>query len=152
MDKIRKCLKCGTEFSSNRSVKKFCGKQCRETHWVENNRDRLNLTVRNYRARRYAKEGKWREEGAKAIALKNWMIEIKSKPCHDCGITYDVCCMDFDHIDGTEKTYNVGSMFAHHYSKELIEKELDKCELVCANCHRIRTKIRRTGNGRYQTK
>ena len=48
--------------------------------------------------------------------------------------------MDFDHRAGETKAYNVGSMFAHHYSRELIEAEIAKCDLVCANCHRVRTK------------
>lgn len=83
----------------------------------------------------------------KASALKAWMIELKSKPCSDCGSKFDTCCMDFDHRIGEKKAYNLGSMFAHHYSKELIEIELAKCDLVCSNCHRIRTRDRRTGSG-----
>jgi hypothetical protein len=78
------------------------------------------------------------------------MIELKSKPCTDCGGTFPVCCMDFDHRAGTNKSHNPGSMFAHHYSRECIEKELAKCDLVCANCHRIRTQKRRTGNGKHK--
>ena len=75
------------------------------------------------------------------------MIELKSKPCTDCKQTFPICCMHFDHKEGTNKKYNIGSMFAHHYSRELIEKELSKCELVCANCHAIRTQKRRIGSG-----
>jgi L-lysine 2,3-aminomutase len=55
--------------------------------------------------------------------------------------------MDFDHRDGNEKSHNVGSMVAHHYSKELIAQEIEKCDLVCANCHRVRTRDRRVGSG-----
>ena len=87
------------------------------------------------------------DDGPKAVAQKQWMIELKSNPCADCGNSFPICCMDFDHRLGTLKEYNVGSMFAHHYSRELIEIELEKCDLVCSNCHRIRTRDRRTGNG-----
>lgn len=58
--------------------------------------------------------------------------------------------MEFDHRDGAIKSYNLGSMFAHHYSRELIEIELAKCDLVCSNCHRIRTRNRRAGSGKYR--
>lgn len=116
--------------------------------WAAKNREKLNAKVRAYRARRYAKEGMWREDGAKAKELKAWMIEIKSKPCSDCATSFPVCCMDFDHRSGTEKKFNVGSMFAHHYSRGLIETEISKCDLVCANCHRVRTRDRRIGHGR----
>lgn len=57
--------------------------------------------------------------------------------------------MDFDHRLGEKKEFNVGSMFAHHYSRELIEKEVAKCDLVCANCHRVRTRNRRIGSSKY---
>lgn len=118
--------------------------------WANANRERLNANVREYRRRRYEKNGKWLDEGPKARNLKAWMLELKSKPCNDCKAAFPSCCMDFDHRNGTKKEYNLGSMFAHHYSRELIEIEISKCDLVCANCHRLRTRDRRTGNGRYR--
>lgn len=142
------CAGCGATHTYKRwtTPKKYCGKRCRETTWLVKNRDRHNATVRRYRARRYLKDGEWRESSPKASALRAWMLELKSKPCTDCGQVFAACCMDFDHRKGTRKTYNVGCMFAHHYSRSLIEKELEKCELVCANCHRVRTRDRRKGS------
>ena len=140
------CEFCQTEFEA-KGQKKFCSKKCREKHWAVNNRDKLNENVRAYRQRRYAEVGHWRDEGPKAKSMKSWMIELKSQPCNDCGNCFDTCCMDFDHREGTEKRYNVASMFSHHYSRELIEAEILKCDLVCANCHRIRTRDRRLGSG-----
>jgi hypothetical protein len=152
MDTTIQCPHCTKDFTPSSSRHKFCSKECRHTHWVEANREKLNECVRKYRKRRYEKEGRWRDEGDKARHLKAWMIEIKSKPCTDCKNKFPICCMDFDHRIGTKKEYNVASMFAHHYSRELIEKELAKCDLVCANCHRIRTRDRRTGNGNNNPK
>jgi hypothetical protein len=142
-----KCKRCGLGFSSRPKAHSqvFCSKRCREKDWANNNRDRLNAGMRRYRARRYEEDGRWLDSGPKARALKEWMVEIKSKPCHDCGGSFPVCCMDFDHRHGTAKEYNVGSMFAHHYARELIGKELEKCDLVCANCHRVRTRDRSIG-------
>lgn len=131
-----------------RQVPKFCSGRCRYKNWVSKNRARLNENVRRYRARKYEIDGKWLDAGKKASALKAWMIELKSKPCTDCGETFPVCCMDFDHVKPGTKVYNVGSMFAHHYSREKIQAELDNCELVCSNCHRIRTRDRKTGTKR----
>lgn len=120
----------------------------RYRRWAAANRERLNATVRAYRARRYARDGRWRDTGQKAESLKAWMVELKSMPCHDCGQAFPACCMDFDHRAGETKLHNVGSMFAHHYGRELIAAEVSKCDLVCANCHRIRTRDRRTGSGK----
>ena len=150
MDQTLLCLHCDKSFISYRNRQKFCCKKCRETHWVIHNRKRLNANVRRYRARRYREDGQWLESGLKARILKEWMIELKSKPCHDCRGRFEICCMDFDHRRDTKKVYNVGSMFAHHYSKELIETEVAKCDLVCANCHRVRTRDRRKRSGKYK--
>ena len=60
----------------------------------------------------------------------------RDKPCVDCGIVYPHMCMDFHHVRG-HKIYNVSQMVSGQ-SKATIRKEAAKCELVCANCHRIR--------------
>lgn len=74
--------------------------------------------------------------------LKDWFKEIKSGPCLDCGNKFPFCCMDFDHRDGTSKSKNVAALVGEGYSKDTILKEIAKCDLVCANCHRIRTQSR----------
>ncbi len=63
-----------------------------------------------------------------------------NRPCTDCGIYYPSCVMDFDHVRG-EKTMDVSRMVA--YGWDTVMQEIDKCDLVCANCHRIRTEARR---------
>jgi hypothetical protein len=46
--------------------------------------------------------------------------------------------MDFDHARG-EKKYLISTVARKHISRENLDAELEKCDLVCANCHRIRT-------------
>lgn len=46
--------------------------------------------------------------------------------------------MDFDHVRG-EKELPIANALAHNVDLKLIAKEIEKCEVVCANCHRIRT-------------
>jgi hypothetical protein len=55
----------------------------------------------------------------------------------DCGLAFPPCAMDFDHRDPSTKEFNVGSMM--RWSKKKIQEEIDKCDLVCSNCHRVRT-------------
>jgi hypothetical protein len=61
----------------------------------------------------------------------------ESSPCTDCGISYPYFMMQADHIDGLLnkklKTFNMAKN-----QKELNE-EFEKCELVCSNCHAVRT-------------
>ena len=58
--------------------------------------------------------------------------------CMDCKGSYPGYAMDFDHVRGT-KTANLAQMLTSGYGIETIKAEIAKCELVCANCHRIRT-------------
>jgi len=61
--------------------------------------------------------------------------------CVDCGEDNPVV-LDFDHIRGTKK-HNVSDMASSSYSFMSIQKEIDKCEVRCANCHRKVTHARR---------
>ncbi len=111
----------------------------RVKRWNLKNPEKAKKAARAQKAARALRGHKY----SKQYELDKLHEELKSKPCTDCGNTFPTCCMDHDHKPGTEKLYCVGAMFAHHYSKELILAEVAKCELVCSNCHRIRTRDRR---------
>ena len=68
---------------------------------------------------------------------KDYLNRLKQKPCADCGKIFPPYVMDFDHRNRSTKRFNVGRMI--HESWERIKIEVEKCDLVCANCHRIRT-------------
>jgi len=71
--------------------------------------------------------------------LKIWVDDLKATtPCMDCDQVFPAVCMDYDHVRG-EKKFGICQMVNMTYSKELILEEIAKCDLVCANCHRIRT-------------
>ena len=72
-----------------------------------------------------------------------WLIAQKSKPCADCDNRYPFYCMDFDHVRGV-KEFGIADSQWSWKSIAQLEVEIAKCELVCANCHRIRT-YERTG-------
>lgn len=76
----------------------------------------------------------------KAYFLKrDFIVKTKDKPCADCGKKYPFYVMDFDHRDYHIKTREVSYMFTRNWSLDKIMVEVDKCDIVCANCHRIRT-------------
>lgn len=90
------------------------------------------------RNRRYRKE------------LSDFINNIKeATPCSDCKKTYPYYVMDFDHLDASKKTGLV-SYFAKTRRKCAMEREIPKCEVVCSNCHRIRTHIRRLQNSKKE--
>lgn len=73
---------------------------------------------------------------------REWLDDIKNVPCMDCGSSFPACAMDFDHRDPLVKKYSIGSALMDTTIDELIT-EISKCDIVCANCHRIRTHITR---------
>lgn len=90
--------------------------------------------------RRYKQSAKGRRQlQVYCVGRRKRIEDLKTGPCVDCGNTFPPECMDFDHVRG-RKDKNVGSMFT--YSIQKIQQEVAKCELVCANCHRIRTRKR----------
>lgn len=84
-----------------------------------------------------------RAQGYKAPAIRfalEKVNELKSStPCADCGNKFPAICMDFDHQ--RDKVEEVSRLVANGEKWDVIQAEIDKCEIVCANCHRIRTQI-----------
>lgn len=69
--------------------------------------------------------------------FRNRIRYIKeSNPCVDCGGFFHFSAMDFDH---TEDNKSFGVAMFGGYKWEKVQAEIDKCELVCSNCHRVRT-------------
>ena len=66
---------------------------------------------------------------------RDWMdgIKVGHGGCHNCG-EKDPCCLDFHHRDPEMKSFNVGSTC--NVSQKALESEIEKCDIVCANCHR----------------
>ena len=64
------------------------------------------------------------------------------KGCLDCGYNAHSEALEFDHKPGTEKLFNVGEKIGA-LSIDKVWDEIAKCEVVCANCHAIRTATRR---------
>jgi len=63
--------------------------------------------------------------------------KAKSVPCADCRTEYPYYVMDFDHRAGTVKLFNLSQW--RRVGVGNIVDEIDKCDVVCANCHRERT-------------
>ena len=81
-----------------------------------------------------AKVGK-RESHARARAV---IEAAKDTPCADCHTKYPTCVMDFDHVRGT-KLFNLGDAARRGLGVQTVLAEIAKCDVICANCHRIRT-------------
>jgi len=72
----------------------------------------------------------WTEKKALLVAYKGGL-------CEDCGLVFPNCCFQFDHRDLETKTFGISNN--KRKSIDDLKTEVDKCDLVCANCHAIRT-------------
>jgi hypothetical protein len=98
---------------------KQCQKEYQEEHYQQN------------------KERIYQRNLSKRIYLAQEVDKLKDFPCKDCGIKYEPCCMEFDHL--SDKIMAVSKMIHETFSLDNIQKEIAKCELVCVLCHKDRT-------------
>jgi hypothetical protein len=81
---------------------------------------------------------------------RRWRMQIavldglRDVPCQDCGGRFPPCAMDFDHRDPASKRSGVTRMIGRA-GLDTILREVDGCDILCANCHRDRTRRRREG-------
>ena len=135
---MRACTKCGElkpleAFPPVRRGEPKLQSWCRECfaaygrEYYRNNRDaQKSRLLRNTAARRADNQTR--------------MIEyLRTHPCIDCGEA-DIVVLQFDHLSNKER--NVSSMLSGGWSWYAIEQEIAKCEVRCANCHRLRTALR----------
>ncbi len=80
-------------------------------------------------------------------SVRDYVMKMKSVPCLDCGRLYPECgftVMEFDHIpERGRKLFNIGAKVRKKVTLEEMIAEIAKCEVVCANCHRVRTAKRK---------
>ena len=122
--------------------------------WPQRNRqyNSCKSCRRKYHQRRYDENPELREQNnaltreasrKNRAELRSKISEIKANtPCVDCGSTFHPVAMDFDHVRGTKK-FIIGEAVARLGGSasawDKIQKEIDKCDIRCAICHRIKT-------------
>lgn len=103
-----------------------------------------------HKAEHYARVARWRQGNRQKIrgyadvrqrerTAKIQTIKLASG-CLDCGYRADPVALQFDHVRG-QKLFNIGHEPTRTWP--VMEAEIAKCEVVCANCHAIRTHKRR---------
>ena len=75
--------------------------------------------------------------------LRELVNDLKRGPCTDCGVWFPPYVKDFDHVRG-KKVANLARLRTIRALAKILA-EVKKCEVVCANCHRLRTHVRLKG-------
>jgi hypothetical protein len=97
--------------------------------------------VAYYARNRDAEIARVRRRQAATLAF---LRDLRRVPCADCGAVLEPHQMDFDHRDPRIKSFQITDGRAMLMSRERLRGEVEKCDIVCANCHRVRTWIAHT--------
>jgi hypothetical protein len=139
----RTCNQCGLSFpetnkhfrsrSSNRGLEAVC-KSCQRIN------ARAYEQVKNKNGIRRVVESR--------VRLRQFLDQTKLESgCVVCGYKAHPAALDFDHLPGTNKIATIAKLFSG-LKEELLLEEIKKCEVVCANCHRVRTATRQQYTGK----
>lgn len=123
----KNCLSCGCEMKNIHGHQKYCTQECyfksKPTYEERCKNDHNHIALSNAQSRKQTARIK--------LFLRDYKLV---KGCLDCGYKDHHAALQFDHVRG-EKTKNV----CHTKSIDSAKKEIEKCEVVCANCHHIRS-------------
>lgn len=104
--------------TSYNSYCKECNRKYQKQHYENNKRDYI-LKSKN-----------------RKINIKEFINNIKiNSKCLKCNEN-DIACLDFHHINDNTKDFNIAKAMLHSYSLEKIQSEINKCIILCSNCHR----------------
>lgn len=129
----KKCTRCGktkpyADFQKRAATKTGCASMCRPCKQAY---DRAHYAAHPNR-RRYIKLNR---RVARTRAHKFVCEYLRTHPCVDCGET-DPVVLEFDHVRG-QKTNTVSRL--KNSSASAVKREIKKCVVRCANCHRRKT-------------
>ena len=122
-----------------------------DKEWYQKNKDKVKDTRAKYYIEHKDRINKHRREVRITKRDRTILFYVEFKysgtPCMDCNTVYEFCAMDFDHRPNEVKSFGIATkndLLATPDRISQVEKEISKCDLVCATCHRIRTHVGRT--------
>jgi hypothetical protein len=137
---LRKCGRCGefkprSEFAWRRKRRKQRDNMCRPCRSVYHREHYLA------NKQRYIDQARARKQALR-LERTTYLLEFfSSHPCTDFG-EKDPVVLEFDHLSAEAKSFGIGQALSYRAWPSILE-EIEKCEVVCANCHRRRTTLRR---------
>ena len=134
---MRTCIKCDDEKSEEEFAFRNKKKGTRSTTCKVCQGELSKKHYHDNKARYYSKN-------KNLMKIKQeFLQDLKSKtPCADCKNKYPHYVMEFDHL--RDKVHEVSSLTNNSWGK--LMKEIEKCDIVCANCHATRTWMRRNAD------
>lgn len=144
----KNCIICNATMENVRSDKKYCSVKCSNY----GNRNIIKKTTKkicehcgeNFIPKKFGQTRVYcfncMSDGnmtghKKMNMIKQWAVDYKGGKCENCGYDKCISALDFHHKIPTEKDFCISNRNISLHWKN-IKEELDKCSLLCANCHR----------------
>jgi 5-methylcytosine-specific restriction endonuclease McrA len=93
----------------------------------------------SYQKKHYQENKAAYKEAAKrrASEMRVWIQGYKAeRGCQKCGYNKCSAALDFHHVDPNDKEFPIAKMWSYGWGKDRVSRELEKCIVLCANCHR----------------
>lgn len=116
-----KCLSCDKELTGRQT--KFCSKKCKYNYYKKQNKGTTYNSA-------YSKKKDYH-----GIYLKYKLIMFRGGKCEICGYDKNISALQFHHINPASKKFTLDSRTIERKHDSEILEELNKCQLVCSNCH-----------------
>jgi hypothetical protein len=140
---MRTCSKCHkrlhkTEFFMRSVIKSLYHSQCKGCY----KHQRENSYPKHYKARGEAyRKRALSSQARKRAEFHTRMLEVlRSQACSRCGED-DIRVLEFDHVDKSEKSFSISQSIRLNKSWDETVSEMQKCQILCANCHKKRTAV-----------
>jgi hypothetical protein len=117
----------------NKKTDKNINKKCKDCGVIKDNNN-FSSDSKSHRFIR-CKSCEAKNKANRVKLLKEKCIEYKGGCCEICHYNKCISSLDFHHLDPTKKEFSISTKKCNAFGEE-IKKELDKCILLCSNCHR----------------
>jgi hypothetical protein len=121
-----------------------CDIVCANCHAIRTYAQQAERWARRRAAGELASTPRAQSRRRRALPRRDFILQLRTRPCRDCGGLFPPHIMQFDHVDPAQKRFNVASSWCR--SQVAILEEATKCDIVCPNCHRHRSFERRNAN------
>ena len=115
---MKNCVVCDTQVSGQKN--KYCSNKCKQKAHYDRVKDQTNT---------------YHSQTLRALSRKIELINLKGGECSRCGYKNNLAALHFHHLDPNIKEIKLDLRRLGNNKMEILLKEVDKCVLLCANCH-----------------
>lgn len=115
---IKTCVVCSKNLSGKKTM--YCSGACKQKHHYIRVKEQTNT---------------YHSQTLRALKRKIELVSIKGGSCINCGYNKNLSALHFHHVDPSKKEFKLDLRKLGNSSMKVLLKEIDKCLLLCANCH-----------------